>query len=89
MDVALTLIRVPGPPVLDAETAAALKELVAKGAAGGIFFATDDCQATYEELKGRRVRVPAGAHQAALRHRRGLPRPVRQPDPDGADGRVM
>ena len=26
-----------------------------KGAAGGLFFATDDVQATYEELKGRGV----------------------------------
>ena len=28
---------------------------MAKGAAGGLFFATDDCQATYEELKARGV----------------------------------
>jgi catechol 2,3-dioxygenase-like lactoylglutathione lyase family enzyme len=54
-DVALTLIPVPGPPVLDAETQSQLKALVAKGAAGGLFFATDDCQATYEELRSRGV----------------------------------
>jgi catechol 2,3-dioxygenase-like lactoylglutathione lyase family enzyme len=54
-DVALALILVPGPPVLDAETEAQLREIVAKGAAGGIFFATDDCQATYEELKAAGV----------------------------------
>jgi predicted enzyme related to lactoylglutathione lyase len=41
--------------VFDADTAAKLKEIVAKGAAGGVFFSTDDCQATYEELKGRGV----------------------------------
>jgi predicted enzyme related to lactoylglutathione lyase len=29
--------------------------VVAKGAAGGLFFSTDDCQASYEELKGRGV----------------------------------
>ena len=54
-NVALALILVPGPPVLDAETQAQLREIVAKGAAGGIFFATDDCQATYEDLKARGV----------------------------------
>ncbi|MGH3131967.1 MAG: VOC family protein [Gaiellaceae bacterium] len=54
-DVALTLMAVPGPPVFDAETQSQLKALVAKGAAGGLFFATDDCQTTYEELKSRGV----------------------------------
>ncbi|MGE5689624.1 MAG: VOC family protein [Pseudomonadota bacterium] len=54
-DVALTLMPVPGPPVFDAETQSRLKELVAKGAAGGLFFSTDDCQASYEELRGRGV----------------------------------
>src|SRR5215510_1629996 len=29
--------------------------LMAKGAAGGLFFATDDCRASYEELKSRGV----------------------------------
>jgi catechol 2,3-dioxygenase-like lactoylglutathione lyase family enzyme len=53
--VALTLMAVPGPPVFDAETQSKLKEIVAKGAAGGLFFATDDCQGTYEELKSRGV----------------------------------
>ena len=28
---------------------------MAKGAAGGLFFATDDIQGTYEELKGKGV----------------------------------
>jgi predicted enzyme related to lactoylglutathione lyase len=28
---------------------------MAKGAATGLFFATDDCQGTFEELKGRDV----------------------------------
>jgi catechol 2,3-dioxygenase-like lactoylglutathione lyase family enzyme len=54
-DVALTLMAVPGPPVFDEETREQLKELVAKGAGGGLFFATDDCRASYEELKGRGV----------------------------------
>ncbi len=54
-DVALTLMAVPGPPVFDAETQAQIKALVAKGAAGGLFFSTDDCRASYEELKSRGV----------------------------------
>jgi catechol 2,3-dioxygenase-like lactoylglutathione lyase family enzyme len=44
-DVALVLMAVPGPPVFDEDTAAKVRELTAKGAASGIFFATDDCQA--------------------------------------------
>jgi len=54
-DIALALMAVPGPPVFDADTADQLKALVAKGAAGGLFFSTDDCQASYEELKSRGV----------------------------------
>ena len=54
-DIAVVLMEVPGPPVFDSETAEQLKTLVAKGAAGGLFFMTDDCQATYEELKNRGV----------------------------------
>jgi catechol 2,3-dioxygenase-like lactoylglutathione lyase family enzyme len=54
-DVAVTLMAIPGPPVFDAETRDMIKALLAKGAAGGLFFATDDVQASYEELKGRGV----------------------------------
>ena len=54
-DVALTLMAVPGPPVFDEETQSQIKALVARGAAGGLFFATDDIHGTYEELKRRGV----------------------------------
>jgi predicted enzyme related to lactoylglutathione lyase len=54
-DVALALMTVPGPPVFEAETQAQIKSLVAKGVASGLFFATDDCNATFEELSGRGV----------------------------------
>ena len=54
-DVALVLMLVPGPPVFDEDTAAKVREITAKGAASGIFFATDDCRATYEEMKARGV----------------------------------
>jgi catechol 2,3-dioxygenase-like lactoylglutathione lyase family enzyme len=54
-EVAITLMAVPGPPVFDAETREKVMELMAKGAASGLFFATDDIQGTYEELKSRGV----------------------------------
>ena len=54
-DVAITLMAVPGPPVFDEDTRAQIHALLAKGAAGGLFFATDDVRASYEELKSRGV----------------------------------
>src|ERR671935_621571 len=54
-DVAITLMTVPGPPVFDADTRDKVMEIVSKGAGGGVFFSTDDCRATYEELKSRGV----------------------------------
>ena len=54
-DVAITLMAVPGPPVFDAETRDQIIALMSKGAAGGLFFSTDDVQATYEELSSRGV----------------------------------
>jgi catechol 2,3-dioxygenase-like lactoylglutathione lyase family enzyme len=49
--VSLALMVVPGPPVFDEETSGQLKALVAKGAAGGLFFQSDDVRSTFEELK--------------------------------------
>jgi catechol 2,3-dioxygenase-like lactoylglutathione lyase family enzyme len=54
-DVALALMAVPGPPVFEQETSEQIRTLMAKGAAGGLFFSTDDCRASYEELKSRGV----------------------------------
>jgi len=54
-DVAIVLMAIPGPPVMDEETAAEVRNLVAKGFAGTVFLATDDCQASYEELRSRGV----------------------------------
>jgi catechol 2,3-dioxygenase-like lactoylglutathione lyase family enzyme len=54
-DVSIVLMAIPGPPVFDSETAEQVRTLMAKGAAGTIFLATDDCHASYEELKGRGV----------------------------------
>jgi len=54
-DIAVALMDIPGPPVFDGETTGQIKSLMAKGAAGTLFLGTDDCRATYEELKGRGV----------------------------------
>ena len=54
-DVAIVLMAVPGPPVFEEETRAQIQALLAKGASGGLFFATDDCRAAYEELSKRGV----------------------------------
>jgi len=54
-DVSIVLMGIPGPPVMDEETAEQVRTLVAKGFAGTVFLTTDDCQASYEELKKRGV----------------------------------
>jgi predicted enzyme related to lactoylglutathione lyase len=54
-DVSIVLMAIPGPPVMDPETAEQVRTLMAKGFAGTIFLTTDDCHASYEELKSRGV----------------------------------
>jgi len=54
-DIAIVLMAIPGPPVMDAETAEDVRALMAKGFAGTIFLTTEDVAADYEELKGRGV----------------------------------
>jgi uncharacterized glyoxalase superfamily protein PhnB len=54
-DIAIVLMAIPGPPVMDPETAEQVRTLMGKGFAGTVFLTTDDCQASYEELKGRGV----------------------------------
>ena len=54
-DVSITLMAIPGPPVFDDETRESINKLLAKGASGGLFFATDDAQKSYDELKDRGV----------------------------------
>jgi uncharacterized glyoxalase superfamily protein PhnB len=54
-DVSIVLMAIPGPPVMDADTAEQVRALMAKGFAGTIFLTTDDAQSSYEELKGRGV----------------------------------
>jgi extradiol dioxygenase family protein len=49
-------LEVPGPPLHDEATAEQLRELITKGALGGMVFHTDDCKKLYETLKLRGVR---------------------------------
>jgi catechol 2,3-dioxygenase-like lactoylglutathione lyase family enzyme len=52
------LLERPGPPSMSDETAAQVRELIAKGAAGGhLFFACDDAYKTYAELKAKGVEI--------------------------------
>ena len=54
-DFGIVLMAIPGPPVIDDESAAQIRDLMSKGFAGTVFLTTDDCRAAYEELKGRGV----------------------------------
>jgi uncharacterized glyoxalase superfamily protein PhnB len=54
-DVAIALMAIPGPPVMDEQSAEQVRDLMAKGFAGAIFLTTDDVRASYEELKARGV----------------------------------
>jgi catechol 2,3-dioxygenase-like lactoylglutathione lyase family enzyme len=45
----------PGPPLHDEATAAQIRELITKGALGGLVFITDDARGLYGELKERGV----------------------------------
>jgi catechol 2,3-dioxygenase-like lactoylglutathione lyase family enzyme len=54
-DVAIVLMAVPGAPVFDDETRQQILDLLAKGASGGLFFTTEDCRSSYEELAARGV----------------------------------
>jgi catechol 2,3-dioxygenase-like lactoylglutathione lyase family enzyme len=45
----------PGPPLHDDATAEQLRELITKGALGGLVFITDDARGLYETLKARGV----------------------------------
>ena len=54
-DVSIVLMAIPGPPVMDPETAEQVRALMAKGFAGTVFFTTDDVRSDYEQLKSRGV----------------------------------
>jgi predicted enzyme related to lactoylglutathione lyase len=49
-DFAVVLMAIPGPPVMDSETAEQVRSLMAKGFAGTVFLTTDDVDGDYERL---------------------------------------
>src|SRR5689334_21397252 len=48
-DISIVLMAIPGPPVMDADTAEQVKTLMAKGFAGTVFLTTDDVYADSEQ----------------------------------------
>jgi catechol 2,3-dioxygenase-like lactoylglutathione lyase family enzyme len=55
------LLEKPGPPAMDENGAAEVRDLVTKGRGGGhLFFTTDDCRKTYEELVAKGVEIGEG-----------------------------
>ena len=59
-DIAVVLMAIPGPPVMDDETADEVRSLMGKGFAGTLFLTTDDVYAAYEDLKSRGVEFVEG-----------------------------
>jgi len=54
-DFSIVLMAIPGPPVMDEQTADEVRNLMSKGFAGTVFLTTDDVRADYEELRSRGV----------------------------------
>jgi uncharacterized glyoxalase superfamily protein PhnB len=49
-DFAVVLMAIPGPPVMDSESADQVRSLMAKGFAGTVFLTTDDVDGDYQRL---------------------------------------
>ena len=62
-DVEMVLLPVAPGPMLDQAGAAALRDLVGKGALCVGVLETDDCKATYQELKGKGVAFHAAPQE--------------------------
>jgi len=54
-DFAVVLMAIPGPPLFEPSTVEQIRDMMGKGVAGTVFLTTEDCQASYEELKARGV----------------------------------
>lgn len=50
-DFSVVLMAIPGPPMMDTETADQVRTLMAKGFAGTVFITTDDVDRDYERLQ--------------------------------------
>jgi predicted enzyme related to lactoylglutathione lyase len=54
-DIGIVLMPVPAPPVFDQETGDLIRAVMDRGVAGTVFLTTEDCQASYEDLRSRGV----------------------------------
>ena len=63
-DVAIALMAIPGPPVMDAETAEQVREPDGQGLRRHRLPTTDDCQASYEELRPAASSSPSSPRSA-------------------------
>ena len=70
----------PGPPLHDDATAETIRELITKGALGGLVFHTDDARALYETLKERGVE---DFTQEPMEHFYGVDMGIRDPFGNG------
>ena len=62
-DIAIALMAIPGPPVMNADTRSQVESLMAKGFAGAVFLTTDDVQGAFEDLKSRGVEFTEEPHE--------------------------
>ena len=69
------VLGVPGPPLMDEKTAAQIRDLVTKGALGGLVMRTDDCVGLCERLKAKGVEFT----QEATEHPYGIDCGIRDP----------
>jgi uncharacterized glyoxalase superfamily protein PhnB len=62
-DIAIVLMEIPGPPVMDDATAEQVRDVMSKGFAGTIFLTTDDVHSSYDELRSRGVEFSEAPEQ--------------------------
>ncbi len=77
-DYSIVLMAIPGEPVMTEESAEQVRALMAKGFAGTVFLTTDDCQASYEELRARGVEFTEAPEERPYGIDSRLPRSLRQ-----------
>jgi len=54
-DISVVLMDIPGPPVMDTQTAQQVRDLMAKGFAGTLFLTTDNIQTAYQRFESAQV----------------------------------
>ena len=85
-DISIVLMAIPGPPVMDAETAEQVRDLMAQGLRRHGVPHDRRLPGLLRGAEGPRRRVRRQARAAAVRHRRRVPRSVRQQLPPHAGG---